>query len=357
VGRRLPALIGALVALAALPAAAAAHSLVRVSGPQVSYLSSDATSLNTLVVRLAGGDVEFRDPTVDGGMDPGPCRPGEITTDANAWIIQTFCGRSGADSVRIDVGEREDTVNVSIPLRTTLLGGPGADRLQTGEPDDAVAGNQGNDMLTTGGGNDQAVGGEGDDRLDGGAGNDVLDGGLGADTASGGSGNDDVRVRAGIADTVRCGEGSDKVDADTLDEPAGDCERVTRTPTAPPPDAGASGNDTTKPVLEVGAARLQRLGRGGSLRIAATSSERGFIAASGSFTASGLSLPIQVRRERVAVAGGGVELRVKLSRRQLKLARRALRRKRKVTLRLGVVATDEAGNSAERRAPVIRLRR
>jgi hemolysin type calcium-binding protein len=352
VGRRLYALI--VVLLAALPSTAGAHSLVRVNGTQVNYLSSDATSLNTLVVRMVGGDVEMRDPTVDGGMDPGPCRPGEITNDANSWIIQTFCPRGGADSVRIDVGEREDTVTVAIPLRTTLLGGPGADRLQTGDPDDAVAGNQGNDILGTGGGNDQAVGGEGDDRLDGAAGNDVLDGGLGVDNATGGTGNDDVRVRDGLADTVRCGEGTDKVDADTLDEVAEDCERITRTPTAPPPDAGTSGTDTTKPVLEVGAATLQRLG---TIKIAATSSERGFIAASGSLTASGLALPIQASRKRVAVAGGGVELRIKLKGRALKVARRAVRRKRKVTLRMGVVATDAAGNSSEKRAPAIRLRR
>ena len=63
------------------------------SGGEVHYLSEDATSLNSLTVRLTGGDIELRDPTVDGGMDPGPCRPGEITDDANSWIIQAFCPR------------------------------------------------------------------------------------------------------------------------------------------------------------------------------------------------------------------------------------------------------------------------
>ena len=44
------ALATALIAAAAMPAVAAAHSLVRVGGGQVNYLAIDATSLNALAV-------------------------------------------------------------------------------------------------------------------------------------------------------------------------------------------------------------------------------------------------------------------------------------------------------------------
>ena len=56
------------------------------------------------------------------------------------------------------------------------------------------------------------------------------------------------------------------------------------------------------------------------------------------------------------MAGGGAELAIKLTARELREARRALRRNRRVTARLSVVATDAAGNSAAKRAPRIRLR-
>ena len=131
-----------LVALA-LPASADAHSLVRPAGALVSYLSEDATSLNNLTVRVAGGQIEFRDPTVDGGMDPGSCDPGDITPDANAWIIQTFCPRAGVSRVRVDLGEREDVANVAPGVPATVLGGPGADRVTTGAAADELSGAKG----------------------------------------------------------------------------------------------------------------------------------------------------------------------------------------------------------------------
>jgi hypothetical protein len=59
----------------------------------------------------------------------------------------------------------------------------------------------------------------------------------------------------------------------------------------------------------------------------------------------------------VVVAGGGVTLTARLSRTALREARRALRRRRRVVVRLGIVATDAAGNSAQTRAPAIRLTR
>ena len=131
--RRAVALATALWACGGLlPGSAAAHSLVRPGGAVVSYLSADATSLNTLRVGVSGNRIEFRDESVDGGMDPGSCTPGDI--DGNGYIIQTFCPLGGVQRVRIDLGEREDTATVALPVAATVLGGPGADRVTSGSP-------------------------------------------------------------------------------------------------------------------------------------------------------------------------------------------------------------------------------
>jgi len=319
------------------PAGVAAHSLVRVGGGQANYISKDATSLNTLSVRLSGGDVELRDPTVDGGMDPGPCRPGDITNDANAWIVQAFCKRNGITRLHADLGEREDSATVSLPFPVTLLGGPGADRLTAGPAGDTIEGGAGND------------------RLEGGGGNDTMYGGLGIDTVAGGPGDDLLRTADGLADRVDCGDGADRVEADTLDSVEGNCESVSRRAVPPPPE-GDSGDDTSAPAVRAGASTLQRLARRARVRIAATSSERGFLAASGALEVAGLALPLQSNRRRVRVAGAGVVLTVRLRGRALRECRRALRRGRRVTVRMRVVGTDTAGNSRAVRAPAIRLR-
>ena len=332
----------ALVAIAAVgaaaPAGAQAHSLVRPSPGIVSYVSADATSLNTLTVRASGTRIEFRDPTVDGGMDPGSCSPGDITTDANAWIIQTFCAAAGVRTVRLDLGEREDTATVSVNIAATLLGGPGADRLTGGPAADQLSGD------------------DGDDTLAGGAGGDVVIGGLGVDELSGDAGDDDLRTRDGIQDLVRCGAGADKVDADTLDEVAGDCESVQRTLTAAPPGAGGA-RDRVPPRVEVGAPARKRIRSTRTIRLFASSTESGFVAASGSITIDGLALPLNVVRRQIAVAGGGAELAVKLTASQQRQALRALRRKRSVIVQLAVVATDRAGNSREAKPVKIRILR
>jgi hypothetical protein len=342
--RRLAAAIalggGGIAATLALAAGGAgAHSLVRPAGEVVSYLSEDATSLNDLHVRVAGGNIEFLDRTVDGGMDPGSCRPGEITNDANLWVIQTFCPAAGVTALRIDLREREDTATIDVPFRATVLGGTGADKLTTGPGPDILDGGEGNDVLVAAAGNDQLLGGLGSDRLDA------------------GDGNDEIDLRDGLADTVTCGAGSDRAQIDQLDDAAEDCESVTRTTVVPPPEAADGGPDSVAPKIDAGAPGVQRLRGGRTVRVMATSSERGTIAASGFVDVAGLSLPLRTVRGRVPVAGAGVELRVRFSASQLAEIRRAQRRGKPVVVRLGVVATDAAGNSAKRNAPRIVLRR
>jgi hypothetical protein len=333
--RRAVALATGLAVCGALvPGSASAHSLVRPGGAVVSYLSADATSLNTLRVGLSGNRIEFRDETVDGGMDPGSCTPGDL--DGSGYIIQTFCPAGGVQRVRIDLGEREDTATVALPMAATVLGGPGADRLGSGDASDEMDGGEGNDSVSAGGGND------------------VVSGGLGTDELEGGPGSDRLVARDGLADVVRCGDGSDEVDADTLDTVAADCERVSRRETAPP--AGGGADDGRPPKVEVGAPTLQLVGGGRRVRVYATTSERGTLSASGGLTMGGLTLPVKtIDRERVRVGGGGAVLTYRLKGRHWRGARRALRAGRRVTLRLGVVGTDTAGQSTRRNAPAIRL--
>jgi hypothetical protein len=316
-----------------VPGSAAAHSLVRPAGAVVSYLSADATSLNTLRVGVNGNRIEFRDETVDGGMDPGSCTPGDL--DGSGYIIQTFCSLGGVQRVRIDLGEREDSATVALPVATTVLGGPGADR------------------AVSGGSADELSGGEGNDALDGGGGDDVLSGDQGLDALAGGAGSDRVAARDGEVDSVNCGDGADTVDADTVDLVAADCENVARAFTAAPVTGAEDGKP---PRVEAGAPVLQRLGRSRVVRVYATSSEMGTVSASGGLTMGGLTLPVKtIDRERIRVGGAGAVLTYRVRGRHWRETRRALRRGRKVTLRLGVVATDRAGLSSERRAPAIRL--
>jgi hypothetical protein len=89
----------------------------------------------------------------------------------------------------------------------------------------------------------------------------------------------------------------------------------------------------------------------------ASSTERGFVSASGSLTIDGLALPLQVVRRPIAVAGGGAELTITLTSARRRQALRALRRRRPVTVRLTVVATDQAGNSRAAKPVTIRLLR
>ena len=334
--RSLPALT--LVALLVAAPAASAHSLIRVSGGVATYLSADAVSLNTLTVRPSGANLEFYDPTAYQGSDIGPCAPGEVTDDAYAYVIQAFCPAAGITRVRVDLGNSEDTATVTPGVPSDVLGGEGADALTTGEAADTVDGGGGNDRIAAGGGNDVVTGGPAVDDIDAGA------------------GDDDIRVRDGEADSVRCGDGSDRVDADGSDSIAGDCEAVTRTATAPPTGAENTATDRTPPVIDVSAVTRQRLGTRGVVRVVGTSSERGTLGASGYISIAGVRHPLGTVSRRVAVPGGGAELPLRLTTRQLRDAKRALKRKRQVTVHMSVVATDAAGNSSPKRAPRIRVR-
>jgi hypothetical protein len=159
-----------------------------------------------------------------------------------------------------------------------------------------------------------------------------------------------------VADKIVCGAGNDSVIADTADTLDG-CENVDRRVVAPPADQPA-GDDHTKPKLQAGGSSSQRVSkRRRSIRIAATSSEKGLVQAAGFVTAGGVNNRLKPVSKAVKVAGGGVTLVVKFSKRQMKLILRDLRRGRKVSVRMTVSSVDAAGNTSRARHFRIRLRR
>ena len=355
------ALIVSVAALLALPASAGAHSILNGGQGEITYTTEDVTSLNCLVVEDRGSNVYFKDFTegrncVDAGINVGgDCSPGN-QIDENGYVYDGSCPRANKGLIRIDVGPREDVVNAQISLSIQILGGDGADQITLGNPDDVVLGGPGNDVIDSGGGNDLVKDEDGDDTVVTGPGNDTIQAGRGAETIDAGDGDDDVRVRDGIKDTVVCGAGADKVDADQLDDVAPDCENVQRTQTSPPSGTGGD-DDGRPPKLSVGAETTQRIGRRGRFFIAATSSEIGTVAASGRLVVGGLLLPLKTKSKAIRIPGAGARIKVKLGRRAMRQVRRAWKRGKKVHARMDVVATDRAGNSSTRKAPRIRLRR
>ena len=329
--------LAAIVALAAAPACAGAHAIIRPAGDVITFTSPDATSTNTLTLRPTGSQIEFRDPTVDGGIDPGHCTAGELSPPGifGEVVIQAFCPAAGVQAVRVDLGERDDAATVSLAIPVVISGGPGSDELRGGSGGDQLGGDDGNDTVA------------------GGDGPDVLAGGLGVNDVSGGTGDDDIRVRDGIRDIVRCATGTDSVDADTLDEIDADCEAVTRTSTKAPVPAGQT--DRVAPRVRADAPTRQRISRTRRIRIFARSTETGFAVASATLNIAGLRVPLKVVRRPVRTPNQRVTITMTLTQLHWRQARRALRRNRAVSARFSVVATDRAGNSRRANPVAVRL--
>jgi hypothetical protein len=89
-----------------------------------------------------------------------------------------------------------------------IYGGAGNDPINAGGGDDYVYGGRGNDNLTGGNGNDRLYGGLGNDILSGDAGNDLLSGGDDNDTLYGKTGND-VLIGGNGADWLTGDDGND----------------------------------------------------------------------------------------------------------------------------------------------------
>lgn len=369
--RRVAVLLAAVAVSLSAAAPASGHSVMKVENGAVFYNATDDVALNRLSITVTGDRLRFYDPGADNGITPpSECTPGELDPSGNPREV--FCPSGGISLVRVDVGEGQDDVAASLPISVLVVGGNGADKIVTGVGNDTVNGDEGNDDVRTGEGEDTVVGGGGDDSLVSGTGNDVAQGGLGADVLDTGAGDDEVRLRDGVSDRVACGDGGDRAQTEDLDQLA-DCETVDSiaTPGGAAGGPGAGGStarpggtageiagsraDSTAPRLRAGGSTRQRLGRRRAVLVVASVDEAAELYATGYVETGGRRYALSRARSRVTVAGGGTELRVTMNERALTAVRRALRRKRRVTAVVSVLATDAAGNSTPKRLPMIRL--
>jgi RTX calcium-binding nonapeptide repeat (4 copies) len=156
----------------------------------------------------------------------------------------TLKGTNGSDNL---LGRGGNDVLYGFAGRDNLLGAEGKDWILGGDERGPLGGDK---NLVGGGGNDAILGGDGSDNPIGGPGNDFIDGGFGSDKITGGDGTDylldgeiqggatdlltggdgndvlDVINRPAKRDIVTCGNGFDRVIADTEDLVAPDCEKV-----------------------------------------------------------------------------------------------------------------------------------
>ena len=313
------ALLVAAGVLALAPASASAHSLVRVEGGELRYTSADAVSLNTLTVTASARSYRIVDSTVEGGIDPGPCAPGDV--DRDGFIREVVCPARGIARVHADLGNQDDRARLAVPVPATILGGPGRDNLTGTAQGDLINGEGGNDEIAAGAGDDKLAGGAGDDRLDGGAGADVVHGGTGVDA-------------------IECGEGPDRAAAEDGDTVAPACEDVQRGAgdAGLPPELAVKA-DRVAPQLLLGGARRQRLGS--RFTVLATSSELGTLRASATIRVAGRRFRLPGLSATVAVEGEGIDLEFSLPARIAAAARRA---RGGINVRVSVVASDREGN-------------
>ena len=339
----------AVAVLALLPAAAAADSRMAFSQGEVSFLNEDAGVANKLLVEPAqnGSSVRFYDTSDPYGIaqyPTPPCSPGQLNSQNNP--VEIFCTAAQVKTISIDLGPNTDSLDYKAKQAVTASGGTGADHLVTGSGPDFLSGDQGNDYLDGGAGDDELRGEDGSDEIHGGAGNDKIFDGPGADTLDGGDGDDAFSTADGAVDKVACGPGNDTVRADTVDEVAADCEGVQRQYVAPPADQPAA-DDRTAPTLKAGGSTLQKVSlRRRVLRVAATSSEKGLIQITGYLDAGGINDRVRPAQARIAVAGQGAPLPLRLTRTQVKRALKDLRRGRHPRVRVTISAVDEAGNTS-----------
>jgi uncharacterized repeat protein (TIGR01451 family) len=135
--------------------------------------------------------------------------------------------RGTEDPNRIAGGDGTETIR-GLGGSDLLYGGGGIDCLFGGAGDDVMEGGEGDDQLSGGSGDDRMKGDDGRDVMKGDFGNDRLTGGADRDSFDGGAGDDVIVSADGTRETVRCGNGSDRVSAARTDRIARDCEQVKR---------------------------------------------------------------------------------------------------------------------------------
>ena len=177
-------LAAAALLLVVLPLApASGHGIIGRSQGTLFYSAPDpGRGARLFIFSRSRGTVDLLDTRSIGGVDWGPCIP---ITERHAR-----CTTRGLRRIRVEVYDGDDFVRSTAAVPLSVSGGSGDDVIH---------------------------GGYGDDELDGGSGADTISGGLGADRADGSEGNDILRLREGVADTVRCEGGEDQAVLDDQD--------------------------------------------------------------------------------------------------------------------------------------------
>ncbi len=183
--RRVVWLVGAGLAIAAVPGTAAAQGgRARLHDDELRVTGSNKADV--IAVRLAAGqpgvvEVDFGD---DGSAD--------FSFDRSAITRITVRAERGDDAVRIDERNGAFTDTIS----TTITGGLGDDDLAGGSGNETIRGDRGNDLIDGNRGTDIGIMGDGDDTF-------VWDPGDGSDVVEGQRGNDALVFNgAGGAETV-----------------------------------------------------------------------------------------------------------------------------------------------------------
>jgi len=188
-----------VVALLLAPRAASAAT-VSVEGNELRFTAA-AGELNKATITDTGSALDVRDSGAS--LTPGP--------GCSATAEGAICERGAVQRVRADLGDGEDTFDLTGSLPATVEGGLGDDILRPGGGNDLVNAGPGNDTAQGAAGVDRLHGADGADSLDGGAGNDLLDGGAGPDTLTAGDGGDSLTGGDGD-DLLEAGKGVDSLD-------------------------------------------------------------------------------------------------------------------------------------------------
>jgi hypothetical protein len=347
--RSLVVAVVALCACALLPAAAGASTVsVTTATGQIfpvpggvdrlvdtntfSYVAG-AGETNTLIATRTASGWTFTDPgaTISSGSPQCSVSPDGHQATCSRPVLHN----APREVLAVSTLDGDDTVDVHwSPLDDPSLVDSGA----------SLDGGDGNDRLTGDGMGDFLNGGAGDDRLDGAFGNDQILGGAGRDALIGGLGDDLLDSRDGEVDTVDCGPGTDRTNADAIDVLSA-CETAGAIPpaTGPSPAPPAAIPDRTPPTVVLGLPnrprRIRTVLRNGvlvSVRTSEASTIR--VRAHRGRTGRGPSAGRQV--SRTVRASGVFRIRVRIS----GASRRRLAAQRRTTITIRAVVTDRAGN-------------
>jgi hypothetical protein len=354
---------GATGALLSAAAPATADTKVNVTGGAMYVRNDDPGIANDLTIEpAADGRIRLADDADPYGFQwtpPQQCDPGRLNNAGNP--VEVTCSRNGVGRLVLELGPGEDRTAYALDdLAVTMAGLEGADALNGAARGDALNGGQGNDALDGRAGDDTLNGEDGDDRLVGGDGNDRLNGGAGGDQLEAGAGEDEILAADGVQDTIDCGPGADRVNADSTDRLV-NCETEQRQEVAAPPagsPAQRGPEDDVRPVLQAGGLSSQRISpRRRRITIAVSVSERALVNVGGFLDARGTNDKVRGTATAVLVPGGGTYVTVTLSATQVRRALADLRRRRRPRLRLTISAVDPAGNTSPPRRLTIALRR